>query len=286
MRPASFPRSCRAVLAGAVLALASGGASAQAFDHGLVEETPYVPTPQIVVDTMLGVAKVGRGDYLIDLGSGDGRIVVTAVKDLGARGYGVDINPTLVDFARRYASDLKLGNRARFDERDVLKTPVGDASVITMYLLPNLLEALKPRLFSEPKPGTRIVSHDADFTDWPPDELVTINVPNKPVGPRPESKIRLWIVPARIAGDWRDDAAGSVALVQSYQQVSGTLVRPGGARCPLAGALRGTALRMTACTGDDALVIEADATDPVLLRGTVTDARGNSRLWRAHRAGS
>jgi hypothetical protein len=126
---------------------------------------PYVPTPQEVVERMLEIAKVGPQDYLIDLGSGDGRIVVTAAKKLGARGFGVDLNPVRIKESTESAAKAGVSDRAAFQQRDLFETDLSDATVITMYLLPRVNLDLRPKLL-ELKPGTRLVSHDFSMDDW------------------------------------------------------------------------------------------------------------------------
>ena len=154
-------------------------------------EVPYVPTPQVTVDEMLRLAGVGPEDFVIDLGSGDGRIVVTAAKKFGARGLGVDIDWRLVAQAEENARQAGVVDRAKFVEQDLFRTDLGPATVITTYLLPFVMLKLRSRLL-ELKPGTRIVSHDFDFGDWRPDRKTGIR-----------KNVYLWIVPARLAGRWR-----------------------------------------------------------------------------------
>ena len=154
-------------------------------------EVPYVPTPQVTVDEMLRLAGVGPEDFVIDLGSGDGRIVVTAAKKFGARGLGVDIDWRLVAQAEENARQAGVADRAKFVEQDLFRTDLGPATVITTYLLPFVMLKLRSRLL-ELKPGTRIVSHDFDFGDWRPDRKTGIR-----------KNVYLWIVPARLAGRWR-----------------------------------------------------------------------------------
>jgi len=268
------------VLAGGIGS--SGLVRAQAFDHGLVLATPYIPTPQVVVDAMLRLARVGREDYLIDLGSGDGRIVLTAARDRGARGYGVDLDPALIRFSNQVARELKVASRARFEQRDVMQTPLGEATVVTFYLLPQLIARLKPRLWAQLKPGARIVAHDGDLGDWEADEQITLSVPNKPVGPRPESIVRLWVVPARVTGVWEGGAdMPRLRIEQQYRTLSGTLVDPDGRECALTGQITGLTLRASACEGADAVHIEARSDDS-LLQGALT-AGGHSRLLRLTR---
>src|SRR3954466_16275888 len=172
-------------------------AQSWAWDDGTV---PYVQTPMEIVERMLRMAEVQSGDYLIDLGSGDGRIVVEAAKR-GARGLGVDLDPNLVNLATRNAQQARVGDKARFEVRDIFETDLSRATVVTMYLLPDFNAKLLPR-FLALKPGTRIVSHDGGIGDWPADETLTMRTPEKPVGIGGNSKVELWIVPADVRGTW------------------------------------------------------------------------------------
>lgn len=156
-------------------------------------DTPFVTTPQNVVDAMLDLAGVRAGDQLIDLGSGDGRIVITAAKRWGVPGLGVEIDPRLVERARTSAASEGVADKARFAIADLFTTDLSGASVITMYLLPDVNEALKPRL-QKLKPGTRIVSHDWHMGDWKPDREITVAAPEKKVGIEKSSKLYLWTV--------------------------------------------------------------------------------------------
>ena len=161
---------------------------------------PYVNTPMEIVERMLRMAEVKQGDYVIDLGSGDGRIVIEAAKR-GARGLGVDLDPNLVRAATENALQAGVTARARFETRDIFDTDLSPASVVTMYLLPDFNAKLLPRLLRL-KPGTRIVSHDGGIGDWPADETLEMRAPEKPVGVGGISKVELWIVPAELAGTW------------------------------------------------------------------------------------
>jgi SAM-dependent methyltransferase len=169
-------------------------------DDGTV---PYVNTPMEIVERMLRMAEVKSGDYVIDLGSGDGRIVIEAAKR-GARGLGVDYDPRLVEAAAGNARKAGVANRARFETRDILDTDLSRASVITMYLLSDFNAKLLPRLLKL-KPGTRIVSHDGGIGDWPPDERLEMRAPEKTVGIGGLSRVELWIVPADAHGVWSSD---------------------------------------------------------------------------------
>lgn len=180
-----------------LLAAASGAAVAQ---EPVLSGGPYVPTPQRVVDAMLGMAGVTDRDYVIDLGSGDGRIVITAARKYGARGKGYDIDSDLVQRSNLAARKLKLEQRVRFEERDVLQADIREATVITLYLLPDMMQALRAKLLRELRPGTRIVSHDFDFGNWKPERTVQLDLDEKyDVTGSWSSTIYLWTVPPRSA---------------------------------------------------------------------------------------
>jgi hypothetical protein len=189
---------------------------------------PYVPTPQNVVDRMLEVAHVGPQDYLIDLGSGDGRIVVTAAKKYGARGFGVDLNPTRISEANESARAAQVTDKVQFFQRDLFETDLSQATVITMYLLPRVNLELMPKLL-ELKPGTRIVSHDFSMGDWKPEHHEQLDARDKYGGSGGRSDIYFWIIPAKVAGTWQTQLtvrgkpiAYEIALDQQYQVVRGT----------------------------------------------------------------
>jgi hypothetical protein len=189
---------------------------------------PYVPTPQDVVERMLEMAKVTASDYVIDLGSGDGRIVITAAKKFGARGFGVDLNPERVAEANANARRAGVADRVAFYQRDLFETDLGDATVITMYLLPRVNLELRPKLLTL-KPGVRVVSHDFDMGEWKPDAHVEMRSPEKYGGAGGKSDIYLWIIPARVAGtwEWQMPVRGrsvryGAQLVQTFQMISGS----------------------------------------------------------------
>jgi SAM-dependent methyltransferase len=171
-----------------------------AWDDGTV---PYVTTPMEVVERMMILGGIGAGDRVIDLGSGDGRIVIAAAQR-GARGLGVDLDPSLVKLATENALKAGVGDRARFEVRDIFQTDLSGATVVTMYLLPEFNAKLLDR-FLRLKPGTRIVSHDGGIGDWPPDETWMLKTPEKPVGVGGNSRIDLWIVPSDVTGDWTSE---------------------------------------------------------------------------------
>ena len=150
-------------------------------------DVPYVPTPQSVVDKMLDMAKVTGEDYLIDLGSGDGRIPIAAAKRFGTKGMGVDIDPARVYEAKANAVNARVADKVEFRKQDLFETDLSQATVLTMYLLPRVNLQLRPRILNKLKPGTRVVSHSFDMGDWKPDEKIIVDG-------RP---IYLWIVPER-----------------------------------------------------------------------------------------
>ena len=171
-----------------------------AWDDGTV---PYVTTPTEVVERMMIIGGVKHGDRVVDLGSGDGRIVIAAAKR-GASALGVDLDPSLVRLATENARKAGVAERARFEVRDIFETDLSRATVVTMYLLPEFNAKLLER-FLKLAPGTRIVSHDGGIGDWPPDETWQLRTPEKPVGIGGNSRIDLWIVPTDVAGDWTSE---------------------------------------------------------------------------------
>lgn len=152
-------------------------------------DVPYVPTPQPVVDAMLKLANVKKGDVLYDLGSGDGRIPITAAKKYGVRAVGIDINPERIEEANQNAKKAGVTNRVQFRQQDLFQTNLGEASVVTLYLLPDINVKLRPQLFKQLKPGTRIVSHDFDMGEWKPDKVLQVK------GPTREHTLYYWVVP-------------------------------------------------------------------------------------------
>jgi ribosomal protein L11 methylase PrmA len=138
------------------------------------KDVPYVPTPQVVVDKMLEVAAITKNDVVYDLGSGDGRIVITAAKKYGVRGVGVDIDPERIKEANANAVQAGVADHVKFIEQDLFKTDLKEASVVTLYLLPEVNLRLRPKLWSELKPGTRVVSHAFDMGDWKPEKTIQV----------------------------------------------------------------------------------------------------------------
>jgi SAM-dependent methyltransferase len=167
---------------------------------------------------MLRVANVGPNDFVIDLGSGDGRILITAARLHGARGFGVDINPERVKEGTENAKAAGVSARVQFFQKNLYSTPIAEATVVTMYLLPRVNLELRPRLLSELKPGTRVVSHDFDMDDWQADLQVNVRGSG--------SVVYLWIIPARVAGRWQVRAPAlrgaesfDIEITQKYQEI-------------------------------------------------------------------
>ena len=168
-------------------------------------DVPYMPTHEKVVAEMLKVAKVGKDDILYDLGSGDGRIVITAAKEFGTRGVGVDIDPDLIREARENAVKAGVADKVKFLQQDLFKTDIREATVVTLYLWPEINLRLRPKLLSDLKPGTRVVSHNHDMGDWKPLKTVKMRMPHEYVISKTlnmrvphQHKIYYWVVPARI----------------------------------------------------------------------------------------
>jgi len=177
--------------------------AAHAADKAPVDAGPYVPSPSSVVADMLTLAEVGPKDFVIDLGSGDGRIVLTAAKVFGARGFGVDINEKLVREANQAAKLQGIADRASFTIQDLFKTDIRKATVLTMYLLPNTVNMLKDKLLAELNPGTRILSHDYPLSGWIPEKYVQMDLEDKvAVTGVTTTLIYLYVVPARAEGSW------------------------------------------------------------------------------------
>ena len=191
---------------------------------------PYVPSPQSVVADMLRYADVGPGDFLIDLGSGDGRIVLTAAKVFGARGFGVEIKDDLVRQANEAAKAEGLAEQVKFLKADLFKTDISRASVITMYLLPDTVNLLKDKFLAELKPGTRIVSHDYPLNGWLPEKTEQFDLSEKVhISGVPTTIIYVYLVPARLSGTWRASMPPAISrdpitldLRQEITRITGT----------------------------------------------------------------
>jgi SAM-dependent methyltransferase len=244
----------------------------------VVEEVPFITTPDHVTMAMLEIARVGPRDRVIDLGSGDGRIVITAARRFGASGLGVEIVPDLVEQSRRNAEIAGVADRAEFRVQDLFQTDLRPYSVITMYLLQEINLQLRPALLGL-APGTRVVSHDWDMGDWLPDRTLTLDVPDKAVGREKLSRVHLWVVPAALEGLWCGDEGAQWRLSRRHQFVQG---HAGNARDTLAvqGRIDGTTLYLGSPQGE--LWARYDATTPIPALQVVA-ATGVWRAWREMR---
>ncbi len=177
-----------------------------------IDAGPYVPSPSVIVDEMLKLGAIRGDDYLIDLGSGDGRIPITAAQRFGARGFGVDIKPELVKLANENAARAGVADKVRFERRDLFETSLAEASVVTLYLLPGIVTKLVPKILAEMKPGARVVSHDYPLAPWKEDRFVQFDTPEKePISGTTRTVLYLYTVPARVGGEWRLELPPSVA---------------------------------------------------------------------------
>ncbi len=230
-----------------VLSLVAAGAQAQPAPKPFEphsgqpgKDVVWVPTPQALVDKMLEIAKVTANDYVMDLGSGDGRTVITAAKR-GARATGIEYNPDMVELSKSNAAKEGVAAKANFLKADLFETDFSQATVITMFLLPDINLKLRPTIL-DLKPGTRIVSNTFTMGEWQDDETATVDEKN---GCSYYCTAHLWIVPAKTEGTWQLPQ-GELALKQSFQMITGTL-KTGGASMQLSnGRLRGDQISFTA----------------------------------------
>lgn len=281
-------RTLKAALPLCLLLLIGPHAAAQNARYPGNLDVPYVPTNQAAVEAMLRIAGVGPGDYVVDLGSGDGRILITAAKRLGARGFGVDLDPQRVAESMANAKDGGVSDRVQFHQRNLFDTKIADATVVTMYLLPRVNLELRPRLLAELKPGTRVVSHDFDMGDWKPDLKASVRGTS--------SEIYYWLIPASVAGRWRLQVAASTGelayeldISQKYQEIGITARRGGKAVTVLSPRLDGEVIRFILVDRDEAIYrrrFEGEVTGQAMTGG----ARGEANVptaevaWQASRA--
>jgi SAM-dependent methyltransferase len=229
------------------------------------KDVVWVPTPQALVDRMLDMAKVTAKDHVIDLGSGDGRTVITAAKKFGARAMGIEYNPDMVEYSTRAAAKEGVAGKVKFIKADLFETDFGDATVVTMYLLTDINLKLRPKLL-ELKPGTRVVSHAFEMGEWKPDRTETV-----------EGKTAyLWIVPAKVAGVWQLPQ-GELTLRQDFQMIEGAL-KTGDRTVPVSGGrLRGDQIRFSAGSAAYSGKVGGNSMEGVVKSG------GNQSKWSATR---
>ena len=265
----SFLAICLSVLAASACAQAQSGKAEfepQVGQEG--KDVIWVPTPQLLVDKMLDIAKVTPKDYVIDLGSGDGRTVITAAKR-GSKALGIEYNPDMVELSKRNAAKEGVGDRANFIKADLFESDFSQAQVITMFLLPDINIRLRPKILGL-KPGTRIVSNSFTMGEWSADD--TVNVKDGCVS---YCTAYLWIVPAKVEGSWQL-GQGALTLKQSFQMISGTL-KTGNNSTPIAnGKLNGDQITFNAGG-----VLYTGRVSGNVMEGSVST--GGS--WKAMRAG-
>ena len=267
------------ILASAVLAswVFSAGAAERVTSPDV--PTPYLPSTTVAVDEMLRLADVGPNDLVVDLGSGDGRLVIAAAKDYGARGLGIELDPKLVAESRDNARKEGVEGRVAFQQGDVLTADYRDATVVTLYLLPNLVEKLKPRLL-DLRPGTRLVAHDYGFGDWQPDRRINIS-----------KNYLLYVVPAKVAGKWRLQAAlpeggrdYEFDLEQKYQEIKGGMRVSGGYLPAFDAHLAGARISFVLVEDGVSHRYDGRVLSPLEMEGEVRSGRGRqltTSRWRA-----
>jgi hypothetical protein len=268
------------------LALALAGTPAAAQQQGDKEFVPevgqagkdviWVPTPPELVEKMLQMARTTPDDFVIDLGSGDGRIAIAAAKKFGARSMGVEYNPDMVALSNREAERQRVADKVKFVKADIFETDFSQATIITMYLLPDLNLKLRPKILGQ-KPGTRVVSHQFSMGDWQPDE--TANIDNR--------LAHLWIVPAKAGGTWSLRIEGSaqerpLSLRQSFQMLTGQLNGATATSMLSQARLRGDRISFTVTEG----AVRRDFSGRVqgnAMEGTVRSAGSPDMRWSAVR---
>ena len=235
------------------------------------KDVVWVPTSQSLVDKMLDVAKVTASDYVIDLGSGDGRTVITAAKR-GARAHGIEYNPDMVELSNRASAQEGVSEKATFAKADLFESDFSQATVITMFLLPDINLKLRPKIL-DLKPGTRIVSNSFTMGEWTADQTVTASD-----GCTSYCTAYLWIVPAKVEGTWRLPQ-GDLTLAQTFQMLSGTLATGGGSAQIANGKMNGDRITFTVGGASYSGRVKGNS-----IEGTVKSSDG-TRNWTATRVG-
>jgi SAM-dependent methyltransferase len=270
-------RALRVFSASAVPALVVASMSGFGIENRYNVFIPFVPTPEFIVDRMLAMADVGKDDLLLDLGSGDGRIVIKAAQTYGARARGVEIDPQLVEKSKENAREQGVSALTEFVAQDMFVAPIADASVLSLYVLTASNLELRPRILNEMKPGSRVVSHQFSMGAWIADKHETYG----------DIHIYMWYVPARVAGTWRFDdgkRTHTLTIEQRYQDISGTL-KMGDRTLPL---------RLTKLRGDEIdFSVEINDERAMIFRGKISEgvmeprpSPGAATGWRAVRIGA
>lgn len=288
-RPSRAGPSARLLRRALVVTTLATLASAPAADAQQAQASPrppdviFVPTPIEVVEEMLAVGRVGRGDRLFDLGSGDGRIVIAAAKRFGTRGVGIDIDPQRIAESRRNADTAGVARLVEFRQADLFETDLREATVVTLYLLPRLNVRLRPKLFAELRPGTRVVSHSFDMGDWESDSTFSVT----------GRTVHYWVIPADVAGTWTVTATRGnterryeLRLAQKYQKVTGTATAGGRAATVRDVRVRGDSVTLTiAEEGGRGPLVLAGRVEGDRMTGAVTGDGARGGTWRAARRG-
>lgn len=241
-------------------------------------DVPYEPTSCKIVHTMLSMAKVTSKDLVYDLGCGDGRIVITAVKERGARGVGVDLDPVRIKESRQNAEAAGVSKNIQFFEQNLFETDITRATAVMLYLWPEVNLKLRPKLLRELKPGTRIVSHSHTMGDWEPDAVRTVE----------NHKLNFFIVPANVTGSWQATNAGttgtSLRLTQKFQQLKGFL-RIAEDEIQITGTARGNAIRFSGegTSGNKGVLSFDGHVSGNVMKGKITSADRRTKSWEAKR---
>ena len=244
------PHVLRGIGYGLALVVAGLWVSACAQSQAKKPDVEYVPTPHKVVGEMLQLLAVKPTDVVYDLGCGDGRVVITAAKRYKARGVGIDIDPQRIRESRANARRAGVDKRVKFLQQDLFETDIRDASVIALYLLPELNRKLRPKLLSDLRPGTRVASHDFDMGEWNPDRIIYVQ------GPTYEHTVYYWVIPANVDGAWQmrvptptGERRYLLRIQQQFQEVRGTVSAEGEAILISNATLTGDHLRFMVTTG-------------------------------------
>jgi SAM-dependent methyltransferase len=245
------------------------------------KDVVWVPTPESVVERMLRMARVGKNDFVIDLGSGDGRTVIMAAQKFGARAMGIEYNPDMVALSNRNAEKAGLGGKVKFMKADLFETDFSQATVITMYLLPAINIKLRPKIL-DMRPGTRVVSHAFNMEDWQPDQTATVE----------GRDAYLWIVPAKVAGPWKlavpagnGEQAWQVTLEQQFQKISGKAQLGGKAFSLTDARLRGAAIHFSFVDGNGVKREFSGTARGDRMEGTTQTQGAAPVKWTASRGG-
>ncbi|MCL4799285.1 MAG: methyltransferase domain-containing protein [Burkholderiales bacterium] len=241
------------------------------------KDVVWVPTPEALVERMLEMARVTSKDYVVDLGSGDGRTVIMAAQKYGVNALGIEYNPDMVALSVKAAAKAGVSDKAKFIQADIFETDFSKATVLTMYLLPALNVKLRPRIL-DMRPGTRVVSHAFNMEDWAPDQTATVEGRNA----------YLWIVPAKVQGSWavsvpagNGDHKWRIALAQTFQKISGTATREGKSYPLIETRLRGAEIAFAFVDGSGVKRRFSGRVAGASMEGTTTTQGGAKARWVA-----